>query len=173
MKIYSFLPILLAFTTLAQAQGVKVVSDEKTNSLIIKAPLALQKQIEQIVKDIDKENNEATELKVVQLVYLQASEIAPALQRIMNSYKPIPIKSSQFELNNNSWNNSLHGLVLADDRTNKIIIMSDKNTVINIEKIIKELDKKINTSNNVLVNKLQNANASSISEIINGISNKR
>jgi len=114
---------------LANAQTVKIVSDEKTNSLIIKATIAMQKKIEELVRDLDRENNEMTELKVIQLVDLQDSEISPAMQNVMNNYKPIPIKSSQFEINNNNWNNTLHGLVVADDRTNKLIIISDKTAV--------------------------------------------
>jgi hypothetical protein len=90
----------------------------------------------------------------------------------MNNYKPIPIKSSQFEITNNNWNNNLHGLVLADDRTNKLIIISDKTTVSNIEKIVKDLDKKVNISNSATITKLKNANSVTISEIINNISRR-
>lgn len=172
MKIYTIIGFLTMFGALANAQTVKIVSDEKTNSLIIKAPIAMQKQIEQLVRDLDRENNEMTELKVIQLVYLQASEISPAMQNVMNNYKPIPIKSSQFEINNNNWNNTLHGLVVADDRTNKLIIISDKTAVSNIEKIIKELDKKANISNSATITKLKNANSTTISEIINNISRR-
>ena len=172
MKIYTIVGFLAMFAAIANAQTVKIVSDEKTNSLIIKAPIAMQKQIEQLVRDLDKEHNEMTELRVIQLVYLQASEVSPALQNVMNNYKPIPIKSSQFEINNNSWNNSLHGLVLSDDRTNKLIIISDKTAVANIEKIVRELDTKVNFSNSATINKLKNANAATISEIVNNISRR-
>ncbi len=172
MKIYTIVGFLAMFAAIANAQTVKIVSDEKTNSLIIKAPIAMQKQIEQLVRDLDKEHNEMTELRVIQLVYLQASEVSPALQNVMNNYKPIPIKSSQFEINNNSWNNSLHGLVLADDRTNKLIIISDKTAVANIEKIVRELDTKVNITNSATITKLKNANAAAISEIINNISRR-
>ena len=172
MKIYTIIGFLTMFGALANAQTVKIVSDEKTNSLIIKAPIAMQKQIEQLVRDLDRENNEMTELKVIQLVYLQASEISPAMQNVMNNYKPIPIKSSQIEINNNNWNNTLHGLVVADDRTNKLIIISDKTAVSNIEKIVKELDKKANISNSATITKLKNANSTTISEIINNISRR-
>ena len=172
MKIYTIVGFLAMFAAVANAQTVKIVSDEKTNSLIIKAPIAMQKQIEQLVRDLDKEHNEMTELRVIQLVYLQASEVSPALQNVMNNYKPIPIKSSQFEINNNSWNNSLHGLVLSDDRTNKLIIISDKTAVANIEKIVRELDTKVNFSNSATITKLKNANAATISEIVNNISRR-
>lgn len=172
MKIYAFLLVMVLIAAFASAQSVKVSSDEKTNSLIIKAPTAMQKQIEQIVKDLDKQNNEMTEIKVVQLVYLNASEVEPVLQIVMNAFKPLPIKSSQLELNNNSWNNSIHGIVLADERTNKILLISDKVTVINLEKVAKELDKKTITANSAIITKLKNANASNVSEILNSISRR-
>jgi len=172
MKIWYMLSLSIATIAVAQAQ-VKVMSDEKTNSLIIKAPIQIQKQIEQLVRDLDKENQVNSEIKVIQLVYLQAEELNPLLQSIMNSYKPVPIKSSQFGLNNNNWNSYLHGIVLADYRTNKIILISDKITNNNIEKVVKDLDKKQNQADSILISKIKNANSNLISEILNNVSGRR
>ena len=145
MKIYKTLLssiVFLCSASMALSENVKVVADERTNSLVIKAPMTVQKQIESLVKDLDEENRQNLGLKIVQLVYLQASEISPLLSNVMSSYKPIQVKSSQLSLNNSTWNSDIHGVVLPDDRTNKIIIVSDNRTSAIVEKVIKELDKK-------------------------------
>jgi type II secretory pathway component GspD/PulD (secretin) len=76
-------------------------------------------------------------------------------------------------LNNNNWNANLHGVVLGDERTNKLIILSDKRTTTNLEKIIKELDKKSNLYDNAMLYKIKNADATLISNLIQSVSNKK
>jgi type II secretory pathway component GspD/PulD (secretin) len=156
-----------------QRQLIKIVSDEKTNSLIINAPEHVLKQIEVLVKDLDEENRNYIGLKVIQLVHLQASEITPLLQTIMASYKPTPIKSSQLGLLNNSWNSNVHGIVLGDDRTNKVIIQSDKTTTANLEKIVRDLDKKTNIIDNTILLKIKNADATLVANLIQNVSGRR
>jgi type II secretory pathway component GspD/PulD (secretin) len=170
MKMF-LLSVSFLLCSLALAQ-VKVTSDERTNTLIVKAPIALQKQIEQLIYDLDNQNKSKLEIKVIQLVYVQANEVAPLLQNVMNVIKPNQIKNSQMGLNNNIWNSEIHGMILNDDRTNKLIIMSDLNTINNLDKIVKELDKKPNYVNNALVVRLKNTTPQNISDIFNEI-NKR
>lgn len=170
MKMFLLLVSLL-LSSIVFAQ-VKITSDERSNTLIVKAPIALQKQIEQLIYDLDNQNRTKMEIKVIQLVYVQSNEIAPLLQNVMNVLKPVQIKNSQMGLNNNLWNSEIHGLILNDDRTNKLIIMSDNLTINNLEKIVKDLDKKPNYVSNALVVKLKNTTPQNISDLLNEI-NKR
>jgi type II secretory pathway component GspD/PulD (secretin) len=176
MKIYKIIcsiGLILSSTSMVESQNIKVVADERTNSLIIKAPMTVQKQIESLVKDLDEENRQNLGLKIVQLVYLQASEISPLLSNVMSSYKPTQVKSSQLSLNSNTWNSDIHGVVLPDDRTNKIIIMSDNRTSAIVEKVIKELDKKTNSTNSAMLLKIKNADVTLVSNLIQNVSGKK
>ena len=176
MKIYKILcsiGLFLLCTSVVESQTIKVVADERTNSLVIKAPTNVQKQIEALVKDLDEENRQNLGLKIVQLVYLQASEVSPLLQNVMSSYKPVQVKSSQLSLTSNVWDSDIHGVVLPDDRTNKVIIMSDNRTTALIEKVIKGLDKKSNTVDSAMLLKIKNADATLVANIIQNVSGKK
>ena len=55
---------------------------------------------------------------------------------------------------------------------NQLIIISDKSTIINIELVAKQLDKKIKLEDNVLFKRLSNAKSSDIGIILNSISKR-
>ena len=73
---------------------------------------------------------------------------------------------------NRVLNAILNGIVMSDDRTNQLIIISDKSTIINIELIAKQLDKKIKLEDNILFKRLSNAKSSDIGIILNSISKR-
>jgi type II secretory pathway component GspD/PulD (secretin) len=172
MKILFNITLLLIMGASCLAQTIRVSVNEKSNSLIVKAPPAVQKQIEQLIRDLDSEQQTALNIKVIPLAYTQSSEIAPILQKVMVAFKPIQIKSSQFGLDSSNWDSEIHGIVIPDERTNKIIIMSDKTTINNLEKILKELDKKPTYSSNAFITKLKNANAINLADILTNVSKR-
>lgn len=172
MKILLNIAISIILGASCFAQTIRVSVDEKSNSLIVKAPLAVQKQIEQLIIDLDKEQQSTLNLKVIPLAYTQSSEIAPLLQKVMTAIKPTPIKSSQLSLNSSGWDSDIHGMVIADERTNKLIIMSDKTTISNLEKIIKEIDKKPNYASNAFIAKLKNGSAVNLADILTNVSKR-
>lgn len=161
--------ITLCSASMAQ---IKVSVDERTNTLIVKAPPEIQKQIETLIKELDNPSNGSKDIKVIPLAYAYASDLAPALQNVMNVYKPIRISTANLAIGSTNWDSNINGLVLADTRTNQLIIISDKNAISNIEKIAKQLDKKPNEANSAFLVKLKNAKADSVSSIINDISKK-
>ncbi len=172
MKILFNIAISIILCASCFAQTIRVSVDEKSNSLIVKAPLAVQKQIEQLILDLDREQQTAMNIKVIPLAYTQSSDVAPLLQKVMVAFKPIQIKSSQFGLNSNNWDSEIHGMVIPDERTNKIIIMSDKTTISNLEKIIKEIDKKPNYASNAFIAKLKNGSAVNLAGILTNVSKR-
>lgn len=161
----------IALCSVSMAQ-VKVSVDERTNTLIVKAPPEIQKQIETLIKELDNPSNGSKDIKVIPLAYAYASDLAPALQNVMNIYKPIRINTANMAIGSTNWDSNINGLVLADTRTNQLIVISDKNAINNIEKIAKQLDKKPNEANSAFLIKLKNAKADNVSSILNDISKK-
>jgi len=170
-KLLATLVSIALCSSISMAQ-IKVSVDERTNTLIVKAPPEIQKQIETLIKELDNPSNGSKDIKVIPLAYAYASDLAPALQNVMNIYKPIRINTANMAIGSTNWDSNINGLVLADTRTNQLIVISDKNAIGNIEKIAKQLDKKPNEANSAFLTKLKNAKADSLSSMLNEISKK-
>jgi general secretion pathway protein D len=146
----------------AGAAKVVAVGDDRSNSLVVSAPADLVATIETMVKEIDQEVTDVTELRVFPLVNADASEIADQLATLFpdpttsgtgsqNSMTPFSFfrggfgggrGSSTASIANNSDRAKKLGRVLAvpDPRTSKIIVMASKTLMPQIEDMIKELD---------------------------------
>src|ERR1017187_2209227 len=169
------------------AAGAKVVAvgDDRSNSLVVSAPADLLSTIENMVKEIDQEVTDVTELRVFPLVNADASEIADQLGQLF----PDPTSSNSGSQNamtpfsffrgggvggrggtasttaaNNSDRMKKLGRVLAvpDPRTSKIIVMASKTLMPQIEDMIKELDSEKGRKEVVGYFDLQNADPSDV-----------
>jgi hypothetical protein len=147
--------------------GAKVtaVGDDRSNSLVISAPGDLISTIENMVKEIDQEVTDVTELRVFRLVNADASEIADQLSQLF----PDPTTSSSGGQNtpatpfsffrggfggfggrpgatgaaaNTSDRMKKMGRVLAvpDPRTSALIVMASKTVMPQIADMVAELD---------------------------------
>jgi|GEM_PF-2033741 len=163
MKFSLFL-FLFCFSSICYSQ-VKVSSDPKSGALIVRAPKEQQDQIKKMILSLD-DPYEHNIVKVIPIKYLYADELSVILSNVMSVLKP-----SQLSRNSN-FNPVTNGMVLADGRTNQIILISDSYTNNKIECIIKQLDKKIKLEDNAFYLSLKNAKSSDISNIINEISRK-
>ena len=145
------------------AAGAKVVAvgDDRSNSLVVSAPADLLTTIETMVKEIDQEVTDVTELRVFRLVNADASEVADQLTQLF----PDPTASNSGSQNamtpfsffrggmggrggtatttaNNSDRMKKMGRVLAvpDPRTSSLIVMASKLLMPQIADMITELD---------------------------------
>lgn len=165
---FKFFSIILIFLLCNVSYSqVKVTIDESKNVLIVRAPKDQQSKIKKIIEaiDIPGDNNI---VKVVPMNYINSSDVVPVLSNVMRAYKPT-MRSS---ISSNVFDPSLDGIVMSDDRTNQLIIISDKSTIINIELVAKQLDKKIKLEDNILFKRLSNAKSSDIGIILNSISKR-
>ena len=165
---FKFFSIILIFLLCNSSYSqVKVTIDEKNNVLIVRAPKDQQIQIKKIIESIDIPGDNNI-VKVVPMSYISSSDIVPVLTNVMRAFKPT-MRSS---ISSNVFDPSLNGVIMSDDRTNQLIIISDKSTIINIELVAKQLDKKIKLEDNVLFKRLSNAKSSDIGIILNSISKR-
>ncbi len=163
-----FISIILLFLFCGVVYSqVKVTVDEKSNTLIVRAPKEQQIQIKKVIESLDivGENNI---VKVLPLENTSASSVAPVLGNVMRVLKP----SMSSSISSNSFDPLLSGVVLSDDRSNQLIIITDKYTINNLVLIAKQLDKPMKLEDNIMFKKLNNANSSDIGLILNNISKR-
>ena len=144
----------------AAAAKVVAVGDDRSNSLVVSAPADLLATIETMVKEIDQEVSDVTELRVFRLKNADASETADQLATLF----PDPTSSTSGNQNNvpffmrggpfgggargatatgaNSERAKKMGRVLAvpDPRTSSLIITASKTLMPQIADMIAELD---------------------------------
>lgn len=167
---FSLLLILFSISSVCFSQ-IRVTSDDSGKNLIVSAPKEYHNQIKKIILSLDKPN-ELPEVRVIPLTYAYSSDLAPIMQNIIRVSKPVKVSSSQFNISS-KFDIENSGIVLSDDRTNQLIVISDKLTNSYIEKLVKAIDVKSNFKDSVFINKLKNANVNTIINIINGISSGR
>ena len=130
---------------------VNATSYEPSNMLIVRAPESIQIQIQKILDVIDNPKNTKS-LEIINLNYLSASDVSLIIQNVINyKYKNNP------------------GISIGEPKTNKLIILEEPKNLIELKNIIKDLDNKSISSNNVVLNKLKNAKADQIGNILNQI----
>jgi hypothetical protein len=141
----------------AAAAKVTAVGDDRSNSLVVSAPADLLTTIENMVKEIDQEVTDVTELQVFRLVNADPAETADQLAQLF----PDPTGSStgnqgampfffgggrggrgNTSTANNSDRMKKMGRVLAvpDPRSSSIIVMASKTLMPEIARMITELD---------------------------------
>jgi hypothetical protein len=141
----------------AAAARVVAVGDDRSNALVVTAPADLMTTIENMVKEIDQEVTDLTELRVFRLKNADASETADQLATLF----PDPTTSNTGSQNpmmpfffrggrggnasavaNSSDRMKKMGRVLAvpDPRTSALIVMASKTLMPQIADMITELD---------------------------------
>jgi len=163
-----FISIILLFLFCGVVYSqVKVTVGEKSNALIVRAPKEQQIQIKKVIESLDVvgENNI---VKVLPLEYTSAAAVVPVLTNVLRAFKP----GMSSSISSNSFDPLLSGVILSDDRSNQLIIITDKSTINNIVLIAKQLDKPMKLEDNIMFKKLKNANSSDIGVILNNISKR-
>jgi len=165
--------LLLIFFSISSIcfSQIRVSTDSSGKNLIVSAPKEYHNQIKKLILSLDNPS-ELPEVRVIPVVYGYSSDLALIMQNVIRVSKPNKVSSGQFGISSR-FDIETTGVVLSDDRTNQLIVMSDKLTNANIEKLVRAIDVKSNFKDSAFINKLKNANASDIVNIINSISSRR
>lgn len=130
---------------------INVTSDERTNSLIVRAPESIQIQIQKILEIIDNPKNTKT-LTIFKINKIPAVDLATIIQNIMN------YKYKEFA-----------GICISENKTNKIILLEEPKNINELSDIIKNLDTNTKYQSNSFIYKLKNAKADQLVNILNSI----
>ncbi|RMH22516.1 MAG: type II secretion system protein GspD [Gammaproteobacteria bacterium] len=126
-----------------------------SNILIISDHADNIRRLEKIIAGIDKP--EGNELEIIPLKNASASEVVKVLNALTNSSQ------------NNKQPNNSRPILVADERTNSIIIGGDKSSRLRIRSIIVNLDTPLESEGNIRVVYLHYAEAKELATILTGI----
>ena len=175
----------------AAAAKVVAVGDDRSNSLVISAPADLVATVETMVKEIDQEVTDVTELRVFSLKNADPAETADQLATLF----PDPTASTSGSQNNTpffmrgqfgggrggatataagSERTKKMGRVMAvpDPRTSSIIVMASKTLMPQIEDMVTELDSDKGRKEVVGFYDLQNANPQDVQAALQDLFNR-
>lgn len=126
-----------------------------SNILIISDHADNIKRLEKIIAGIDKP--EGNELEIIPLKNASASEVVKVLTALSNSTQ------------NSKQPNNARPVLVADERTNSIIIGGDKSSRLRIKSIILNLDTPLESEGNIRVVYLHYAEAKDLANMLTGI----
>jgi type II secretory pathway component GspD/PulD (secretin) len=174
----------------AAATHVVAVGDERSNALVISAPADLLATIETMVKEIDQEVTDATELRVFRLVNADPTETADQLATLF----PDPTTGSTSGSQSSSFPFFFRGssrrdrsttstdsdrakkmgrvLAVPDPRTSSIIVTASKTLMPQIADMIAELDSDKGRKEVVGFYDLQNADPQDVQTALQDLFNR-
>ena len=169
---------------LAAASRVVAISEERTNSLVVSAPSDLIPTIEQLVKEMDRNIEDVTELQVFPLKYADAYEMAEIVTNLFSDKDEIENsrggyrfgswgRSSSSRSRSSSSGNSSERMLqqkkvvaVPDPRTNSVIVSATAELMKQIALMVERLDDNKAKQQKVYTYSLQNADVEGVSEIL-------
>lgn len=171
----------------AAASRVVAVADEHSNSLIINAPDDAMPAIEELIRSVDTNVQDVTELRVFRLQHADPVEMSEVLAGLF----PDPTTSADSQRNQRfgggfgmfggnrgggtgtttSDRAKKKGKVITvpDQRTSSIIVSADHEMMDQIAEMVKQLDANPARKQKVYVYDLQNADPQQVQEVLRGL----
>ncbi len=134
-----------------------IVAYPANNTLIISDYAGNVKRLQKVIERIDQPSDEAVE--VIMLQHASAPEVARILTTLY-----------QRQAANQTGNAQTPPSVIADERTNSILISGDKTTRLHLRTIISHLDTPLKSVGNTKVIYLRYAQASNLVDVLKGVS---
>ncbi|MDX2321775.1 MAG: type II secretion system secretin GspD [Moritella sp.] len=138
------------------AGGGNVVHYEPSNVLMLTGRAAVVNRLVEIVRRVDKAGDQ--EVDIIHLKYASASEMV----RIIDSLTKGDGKSKIPSI--------LQPKIVADDRTNAVVISGDPKARQRVATLIQQLDSELESTGNTRVIYLKYANAKEVAEVLKGVS---
>jgi general secretion pathway protein D len=139
-----------------QTGGGNVVAHDPSNVMMITGRAAVVNRLVEIIERVDRAGDE--EVEVVKLRYASASEMVRIIDSINNSQ------------NKQTAGGKSTPRVVADDRTNSIIVSGDVKARQRIINLIQRMDEELESSGNTRVIFLNYAKAEDLVKVLQGVS---
>lgn len=139
-----------------QAGGGNVISHDPSNVMMITGRAAVVNRLTEIIERVDKAGDR--EVEIVKLRFASASEMVRILESINNSQ------------GKSNTPDNLEPRVVADDRTNSVIVSGDIKARKRIITLITRLDKELESNGNTRVIFLKYAKAEDLVNVLQGVS---
>ncbi|KFZ31335.1 general secretion pathway protein GspD [Pseudidiomarina salinarum] len=138
-----------------QAGGGNVVSYDPSNVIMLTGRSETIQRLVEIIERVDRAGNQ--DVDIVNLEYASASEV-------------VRIAMTLYEKSTDGTPALLIPKVVADERTNRVIISGDPRARERVVKLIKQLDKDLKTQGNTRVYYLKYAKAENLVGVLTGVS---
>lgn len=139
-----------------QAGGGNVVQNEASNTLLITGRAAVVNRLVKVIDRIDQAGDQ--EVEIVKLQYASSGEMVRILENINRTQ------------GNNQAPANLEPKIVADERTNSVIVSGDVKARQRIVNLIKRLDLELQTNGNTRVYYLKYAQAADVVSVLQGVS---
>lgn len=159
-----------------QQPNVRASSDDFSNSVIVNAPSSMMDQVSEIIKKLDKQSDDPQTAQVYHLTYATASLLAPTIQNVLTSNAPkgrggIGGQNVDFgqriqQAFRFGSTQAAFGTVVADDRTNSLVVTATPENHILVKKVIEDLDTEVPIQNTTFVFPLANARATDVATLM-------
>lgn len=138
------------------AGGGNVVHYEPSNVLMLTGRAAVVNRLVEIVRRVDKAGDQ--EVDIIHLKYASASEMVRIIDSLTKGNGKSKIPSI------------LQPKIVADDRTNAVVISGDPKARQRVASLIQKLDSELETTGNTRVIYLKYANAKEVADVLKGVS---
>ncbi len=166
-----------------QQPTIRASADDYSNTLIVNAPRDKQRDIEDLIAEIDKATEQPVKTEVYPLEFADATQLTSTLQTVLSGQPQTGRGANlqaqggggggrggrggggffNFLLGGSSQNTN----VAADTRSNAVIVTTTTENQEIVAKLIEELDKDLPIENTTFVIPLSNARAEAVSQIMN------
>lgn len=162
---------------------VRASADDYSNSVIINAPSKEQEQVAKLIDEIDRQTDQPQSSRVFRLEFATATDLVSVIQNVLQSNA---VRGRGGQTSGNTGGGGFGGFgggfggfgggnnarlqggsVVAETRTNSVVVTTTTENLMIVERVIKELDKEITVSNSTFVVSLDNARADAIANLIN------
>ncbi len=163
-------------TGLVRTGEVRIAADNRSNALVIAATKENLALIKQLVAELDKDYSPPVKVRVFELKYADASQVADMLSRMVQTTAPqqrglffVGIPFEQRVTGQQQWMGLQQNVVVADTRRNAVIITTTDANMPIFEQLIAELDQPADLGNLVKTYRIQNVDASMLAETLTTI----
>ena len=158
-----------------QQVQVRASADDFSNSVIVNAPSKNQRDVSDLIAKIDKETDQPQNSRIYKLVYASATDAAAVLQNVLQANAPRGrggATTQQQQQNNlpaflRGGQTQGTGTVVADTRTNSVVVTAIEENQKIVQQVITELDKPVELASTTFVFPLQNARADEVADLLN------
>lgn len=159
-----------------QPPQVRASSDDFSNSVIVNAAPSEQIQVKALIADLDKPSDLPLHTKVYHLVYAPAQDTASIVQNVLTTNVPrgragattSQTQGPQAFFNAIRGTTAGAGQVVADLRTNSVVVTAADDDIAIVDNVIASLDHPVVNQSTTFVFPLSNARAESVSAILQG-----
>jgi len=154
---------------------VRASYDDFSNTVIVNAPRNTHFEVEALIEEIDQQTSAPQVSRVYKLDWATAVDVAPTVQSVLAANE-VTGRGGQSPAGNTDFLSRINrmrsgvtagGSVVADDRTNSLVVTATAQNQDVIAQVINELDTEVEYVDSAVVLPLNNARAADVATLLN------